>query len=60
MIVSVIIIKNAISQKKRCMSAKKGKKPNDVEIQMSLSSLCKFLFDVIHVEYLRSETESGP
>lgn len=39
---------------------KEGKKPNDVEIQMSLGSLWKFLFDVIHVEYLRFETEAGP
>lgn len=60
MIVSVIIIKNAIGKKKKMYVCKEGKKPNDVEIQMSLGSLCKFLFDVIHVEYLRSETESGP
>lgn len=39
---------------------KEGRKPNDVEIQMSLGSPWMFLFEVTHLEYLRFETEAGP
>lgn len=39
---------------------KEGRKPNDVEIQMSLGSPWMFLFDVTHLNILDLKQKQGP